>query len=310
MYPVPIAPQCVPQSRDITPAQDLFRGLWIPLITPFHADGRIDHAALRKLVERAADQGVHGFVACGSTGEAAALDSQEQLAVLETVLAHSGRRPVVMGVSGYNLPETIAWIRSICELPVAGVLVPAPHYIRPSQDGLRQWFETLADASAVPVVIYDIPYRTGVSLSIDTLLALAAHPRIAAIKDCAGDIVKTLTLIEDGRLNVLVGDDIQMFATLAQGGHGAIAASAHLHTLRFLDMLRLIDEGGLAQARAHWHALVPMVHMLFAEPNPGPLKALLAAQGDIHGGLRAPMQSASRKLVSALVDSVHAITPT
>lgn len=292
------------------PRSSVFCGLWIPLVTPFKIDGSVDHPALTTLVQHYVDVGVHGLVVCGSTGEAAALDDTEQLAALATVLQASGECPVVMGISGYNLPQTQTWIRTLNRYPLAGLLVAPPHYIRPSQAGVIEWFQTLADASATPMVIYDIPYRTGVTLNTETLLQLAAHPNIQAVKDCGGDIVKTLTLIADGRLNVLTGDDIQMFATLAQGGHGAIAASAHLQTARILEMLAHLQAGKLADARVHWHALVPLIHLLFAEPNPAPVKALLADRGFIPGGLRAPMQAVSPALLAQLRTTLQRVEAT
>ena len=291
---------CPTLNNDPSITPDVLRGLWVPLITPFQPDGSIDHPALRALVRRCVDQGVDGFVACGSTGEAAALSSTEQLEILESVLQASGNCPVIMGLSGYHLADTVAWVKTLSKFPIAGLLIPAPHYIRPSQAGLQGWFEALADASSVPVVIYDIPYRTGVTLTCETLLKLAMHPRIQAIKDCAGDLVKTLTLIADGRLNVLVGDDIQMFSTLAQGGHGAIAASAHVHTDKFVSLLRQIGNAEWKAAQAQWIELFPLIHNLFAEPNPAPVKALLADCGEIEGGLRAPMQPVSPALADTL----------
>lgn len=198
-----------------------------------------------------------------------------------------------MGLSGCHLPDTRAWVQRLAALdvpPLAGVLVPAPHYVRPAQNGLRAWFTELADASAMPLIVYDIPYRTGATLAREKLLALAAHPNIRAVKDCGG---KTLALIRDGRLQVLAGEDAQLFATVAQGGAGAIAASAHVHTRRFVAVLNAIAVGDLARARAAWHPLVPLIEALFAEANPGPLKALLAAQGWCANELRAPLTAAS-----------------
>jgi 4-hydroxy-tetrahydrodipicolinate synthase len=264
------------------------RGLWIPLVTPFH-DNRIDHEALKALVVRLRNDGVAGFVACGSTGEAAALDKEEQLAVLDTVLANADGLPVLMGVSGYHLPQMLAWVEKLGARPLAGLLVPAPNYIRPSQQGLLQWFTAIADASALAVVVYDIPYRTGVQIHRDTLLALAAHPRVVAVKDCSGDLGKALALIADGRLQVLAGEDLQLFSLVAQGAAGAITASAHVHTARFVQMIELLRTGQQAQARALWLKLVPMVEALFAQPNPAPLKSLLAGAGLLQAELRAPM---------------------
>lgn len=269
-----------------------FSGLWIPLITPF-SNGAVDHLALSKLVHHLRPTGIAGFVVCGSTGEAAALDEAEQLAVLDTVILAARGLPIVMGLSGYHLPKTLAWVEALASRPLSGLLVPPPHYIRPSQSGLLHWFHAIADASPQPLIIYDIPYRTGVSIERDTLLQLGRHPRIQAIKDCGGDPGKTQALIADGRLQVLAGEDAQIFSTVALGGSSAIAASAHVHTELFVRVLQRLDRGDLAQARTHWRALLPLIESLFGEPNPGPLKALLAHQGLIKNELRPPMTAAS-----------------
>ncbi len=282
------------------PAAPAFPGLWIPLVTPFR-DGAVDHPALAALTHRLAGDGIAGFVVCGSTGEAAALDEAEQLAALRTVQAAAGGLPIVMGLSGYHLGKTLAWVRRLAEHPLAGLLVPAPHYIRPSQAGLIEWFSAIADASAAPLLVYDIPYRTGASLARETLLELAGHPRIRGIKDCGGDMGKTRALIADGRLEVLAGEDVQILATLAEGGVGAIAASGHLQTRRFVRLLALLAEGRLAEARREWQPLLPLVELLFAEPNPGPLKAVLAQQGAMRDELRSPMTRASAALRERLV---------
>ncbi|KRD48724.1 4-hydroxy-tetrahydrodipicolinate synthase [Acidovorax sp. Root275] len=277
------------------PTRTPFSGLWIALVTPFK-DGAVDHPALAALTARLCADGVAGFVACGSTGEAAALDKAEQLQVLETVLGAAQGLPVVMGVSGYHQGQVLEQVRALAHYPVAGLLVSAPHYIRPSQEGLLHWFRTLADASAVPLLIYDIPYRTGATLTTETLLALAAHPRIQAIKDCGGNTAKTQALIADGRLQVLTGEDAQIFHTLALGGTGAISASAHWQTPRFVELTALLRSGDLPAARPVWQALQPWVEACFAEPNPAPLKAMLAHAGWMHNELRAPMMPASKAL--------------
>ncbi|MBT2322466.1 4-hydroxy-tetrahydrodipicolinate synthase [Variovorax paradoxus] len=271
-----------------TPTPD-FSGLWIPLVTPFRKDGAIDHDALAALVARLASTGIAGFVVCGSTGEAAALDGDEQLAVLATVAKAAPALPRIMGVSGYHLGKTLAWVRQLHDWGLAGLLVPAPSYIRPSQAGLAAWFEAIAEASAVPLLVYDIPYRTGATIARETLLSLAAHPRIRGIKDCGGDMAKTRALVADGRLQVLAGEDAQLFGTLAEGGVGAIAASAHLQTATFVQIVQLLREGRLAEARTLWQPLLPLIEALFAEPNPGPLKAVLANEGWMQDALRAPM---------------------
>jgi 4-hydroxy-tetrahydrodipicolinate synthase len=282
-----------------------FSGIWVPLITPF-ANGAVDHAALRALVRRYADAGVAGLVALGTTGEPAALDAAEQDAVLATILDAAQRveraapLPVMVGVSGNHTASMRERIEQLNVLPIAGVLIAAPYYIRPSQAGIVGHFSALADVSEKPVVLYDIPYRTGVRLELDTLLTLAAHPRIQAVKDCSGSLDTTLALIRDGRLQVLAGEDIAIFNTLCLGGSGAIAASAHLRPERFVALYRALAEGRLDEGRRIFHALTPMIQLAFAEPNPAPVKALLAAQGLIRDELRMPMTRASDALIARL----------
>ena len=270
-------------------------GLWVPLVTPFEG-GAVDHLALSALTRRLAADGVSGVVVCGSTGEAAALDADEQLAALATVASAAPALPRMMGVSGYHLGKMRDWVKRLNREPLAALLVPAPHYIRPSQQGLIDWFTAVADISTAPLVVYDIPYRTGAVLERSTLLAIAGHPNITAIKDCGGDAAKTRALIADGRLQVLAGEDAQMFGTLAEGGAGAIAASAHLATARFVELVALLRSGRWPEARAIWQPLVPLIECVFAEPNPGPLKAVLADAGAMKNELRAPMTRASDAL--------------
>lgn len=191
-------------------------------------------------------------------------------------------------------------MRRLAGRPLAGLLTPAPAYVRPSQAGLRDYFGMLADSAAAPLVLYDIPYRTGVKLDTDTILALAAHPNILAIKDCGGDYHGTQAVIADGRLAVLAGEDHQLLGTLCLGGRGAIIASAHLYPELFVALARAVAEQRLEQARRLFHALMPMIRLLFAQPNPGPVKAMLAREGWLRNALRAPMTPASEALETAL----------
>jgi 4-hydroxy-tetrahydrodipicolinate synthase len=283
-----------------------FSGLWVPLVTPFR-DGRIDEAALRRLVCHLGEQGVRGFVVCGSTGEAASLGHAEQLAVLDVVVSECRGRPVLMGLAGTQLDEMLGRLRDITQRPVAGVLISAPYYLRPSQAGLIAHFQALADASTVPVVLYDVPSRTGVALTLPTLLELAAHPNIQAIKDCGGNAEQTRALVADGHLAVLAGDDDNIFATLCMGGAGAIAASAHLLPEHFVAMVSALRAGRLADARRLYHALTPLTHALFAEPNPSVFKAVLAQEGWMLNEVRAPHTPATaegtRRALAALADA-------
>jgi 4-hydroxy-tetrahydrodipicolinate synthase len=220
------------------------------------------------------------------------------------VLKAAGALPVVMGLSGYHLGQTVAWVQELAQRPIAGLLVPAPHYIRPAQAGLVHWFTALADASDKPLIVYDIPYRTGTTITLETLLALAAHPNIQAIKDCGGDAGKTQALVSDGRLQVLAGEDAQIFSTLALGGAGSITASAHLCTRQFVEVMRCLRQNDLPQARTLWQPLVPVVNAVFAEPNPAVIKAVLARQGMVQEGLRLPMLAASAGATQHLLAAI------
>ncbi len=272
-----------------------FTGIWVAIVTPFR-NNAIDFPALEALARHLAGAGVAGLVVCGSTGEAAALDGSEQISALDAVLQAVPECPVVMGLAGNNLPAMLRHLDKIQSRRIAGLLVPPPYYIRPSQSGLLEFFNTIADAALVPVVAYNIPYRTGITLESETLTAIARHDRVVAIKDCGGDHASTLQLIADGLLQVLAGEDQQVFTTLCLGGSGAILASAHIRPDLFVRMTQLIRSGELNEARTIFYRLLPIIRLLFQEPNPGPLKSALAMMGMIRDELRAPMQTASAAL--------------
>lgn len=269
-----------------------FTGIWVPLVTPF-LDGAIDLPALKQLARRIADGGVSGLVVCGSTGEAAALSEDEQLAALDAVLEAVPECRIVMGLSDNNIASLLHRLKQIQQRPVAGLLVPPPYYIRPSQAGLVEYFNTVADAATVPVILYNIPYRTGVALELETIRTIARHPHVVALKDCGGDATATMQLINEAQLQVLAGEDAQIFSTLCLGGAGAITAAAHIRPDLFVAFARLIQAGELDDARKIFYRLLPMIRLVFEEPNPAPLKAAMAMIGWMQAELRAPMQAAS-----------------
>lgn len=276
-----------------------FQGIWVPVVTPFH-DGAIDFIGLRRLVSHLLEKHVAGIMVCTTTGEAAALSRQEQLAVLDAVLQLVPAHRVVMGLAGNNQIELLQFQRDILQRPVAGLLVPAPSYIRPSQAGLVAFFHSVADASSVPIILYDIPYRTGATFEQATLLTIVAHARIVAIKDCGGNLGNTLALLASGEVDVLCGEDVQIFNALCLGATGAIAASAHIQTQEFVALCQQVRDNQLAEARATFFRLLPLINTMFMEPNPAPVKAALALQGLIGSELRAPMQAAGEAVLMQL----------
>lgn len=275
-----------------------FQGIWVPVVTPFH-DGAIDFIGLRRLVSHLLEKHVAGIMVC-TTGEAASLSRQEQLAVLDAVLQLVPAHRVVMGLAGNNQIELLHFQREILQRPVAGLLVPAPSYIRPSQAGLVAFFHSVADASSVPIILYDIPYRTGATFEQATLLTIITHPRIVAIKDCGGNLGNTLALLASAEVDVLCGEDVQIFNALCLGATGAIAASAHIRTAEFVALWQQVRDNQLAEARTTFFQLLPLINSMFMEPNPAPVKAALALEGLIGSELRAPMQRASDSVVTRL----------
>ncbi|MBC3495717.1 4-hydroxy-tetrahydrodipicolinate synthase [Pseudomonas sp. SWRI100] len=276
-----------------------FRGIWVALVTPFRS-GQVDFHALHGLAKKLLADGVRGLVVCGTTGEAAAMSKDEQLEVLDAVLQIALPGQVIMGLSGNNLSEVLTFQQQIQSRDIAGVLVPAPYYIRPSQQGIKAFFQTVADASSVPVVLYDIPYRTGVRIERETLRRIVHHPRIAAVEDCSGDIETTMALIADGNAEILTGEDIQIFNNLALGGAGAISASAHISPKLYVQMMQEMDSGDLISARATLYRLLPWIRIAFIEPNPAVIKAALSVQGIITNELREPMQPCSSMTIERL----------
>jgi 4-hydroxy-tetrahydrodipicolinate synthase len=282
-----------------------FSGLWIPLITPMR-DGAVDHAALAALVKRLTPTGIAGFVVGATTGEAPLLSDDERQAVLATV-ARSTTLRLVVGVSDTTAAGVLRRMQGAIAFRPAAFLVAAPGYVRPSQTALQAHFAKIADAAPAPLMLYDVPARTGVQLELETLRDLSHHPRILALKDCGSRAHNTEALIAEGRLQVLCGNDAEWFASRCLGGSGAVAASAHVRTDLFVAFDDALAAGQLRPARALWRHLAPLTRALFDEPNPAPVKALLAAAGDCVDELREPLTRASPTLRARLGAIVGAL---
>ncbi|KYQ95672.1 4-hydroxy-tetrahydrodipicolinate synthase [Serratia plymuthica] len=285
-----------------------FSGIWVALVTPFN-NNAVDLPAVKRLAQYLLASGVSGLVVCGTTGEAAALSNEEQLAVLDAVLDVVPASQVVMGLSGNNMLDTLQMQQEIQLRDIAGVLIPAPYYIRPSQCGLVDYFTQLADASSVPVILYNIPQRTGIVMELQTIRKIARHPQVKAIKDCGGNPDTTMALIDDGEIDVMTGEDNLILTTLCLGGTGAISASAHIYPQRFVQLVQQVADGDLAAARANFYALLPMIHQMFSFPNPAPVKAALAQQGLIRNELRSPMQIVPQPLQQQIAVTLAQLQP-
>jgi 4-hydroxy-tetrahydrodipicolinate synthase len=257
----------------------IFSGIWVPLVTPFN-QGEIDFPALTALCQHVMDRGVDGVVVCGTTGEAPMLSKEEQLQVLDAVLTVVPGNKVMMGLSGTHMPSIVAMQKAITERPIAGILLPAPYYIRPSQAALEAFFTQLADSSSVPIVVYNVPYRSGIHLELETLRRLAKHPRIVAVKDCGGSTDLTYSLIADGELDVLCPE-------------------------KFVALVKQVQACDLAAARENFFQLMPLIRLMFAAPNPASIKFALSLGGLMQNELRAPMLPAPAEVEEAIVNYLN-----
>jgi 4-hydroxy-tetrahydrodipicolinate synthase len=284
-----------------------FRGIWVPLVTPME-HGDIDLARLQTLADGLIAQGAHGLIVCGTTGEAPQLDLTEQSAALSAVLETAHRRcPVLLGVGGSDTFAAASKVRAFDDDDLAGYLVSTPAYVRPSQEGLLRHFETIADATDRPIVLYNVPARTGVDLSLATARTLAQRPQFAAIKEAGGSLQRMEELARHTPLSLLCGDDALLFAALCGGGAGAISASAHIRVDLYVQLYDLVREGRLAEAMTLFDHLLPVIRLLFSEPNPAPLKAALSMQGLLRDELRLPMTPASAACRAQLAAAVAAL---
>lgn len=279
--------------------QTCFEGIWVPIITPFHDDA-IDHAALARLAQHLVGQGIAGLVAGATTGEGALLRPGEQAAIFSTLRAAVPATPIVLGLSSCATESAVAQARQLAALAPDGLLATAPTYVRPSQAGILQHFEAIVAAADLPLLIYNIPYRTGVNIELATLQTLARDPRVVGLKECGGNNERMLRLVHETPLRVLSGDDSQNFAALCLGAHGTIAASAHVYPAWHVRMHEQLLNGCLTEARRIAVALQSITAALFAEPSPAPLKALLAEQGWCDDSVRQPFVGASHALRARL----------
>jgi 4-hydroxy-tetrahydrodipicolinate synthase len=276
------------------------RGVFVPLVTPFTEDDHVDLDALERLAAAVLDEGAAGVVALATTGEPTSLTAAERDAVVASCASVCADRQatLIVGAGTYDTRTTIERHEALAQVPGASAsLAVVPYYVRPSEQAIVRHFELVAERSPVPIVIYNIPYRTGRGLGAQALLELAAVDGVAAVKQAVGGIDSdTLTVLAsapDG-FAVLGGDDQYLYPLTLMGGRGAISASAHIATSRFVEMIEAGLAGRVEEGRAHHEALLPLTQALFAEPSPAPIKAVLHAQGRIPTPhVRMPLSDAS-----------------
>ena len=274
----------------------MFQGVFPALITPFINDSLmgIDQTGLRSNIEFLISQGVHGVVPCGSTGESATLTFEEhELVIGVTIDCTNGRVPVIAGTGSNNTAEALRFTRSAKDQGADGVLVLSPYYNKPNRSGLIKHYTKLADCD-IPVIIYNVPGRTGQNLTPDLILELAEHPNIVGVKEASGDIVQISRIIEGTRdldFSVLSGDDAMTLAVLALGGKGAIAVTANIEPARMVQIYERFSSGDLAGARDMHYELSPLMRAMFVDTNPIPVKKAVELRGMPAGPVRLPLDN-------------------
>ena len=289
----------------MTDLRDSLHGLWLPLITPFR-DGELDETSLRRMVRHYTALPVNGLILAATTGESLTLSPEETERLVRTVRDEAGKArnlPLVLGLSGSNTRALLEMLERTAAWGIDGYLISCPYYSRPSQLGMRLHFEALAERARHPVMLYNIPYRTGVNLGNAAMLQLAEHPNIVGLKDCCADRDQSLELLRRRPQNfaVLTGEDAQCHEALADGADGGILASAHLETETFAQICRLLAAGEREAALARWQSVADLTRLLFAEPSPAPIKYWLWRSGLIDSAeLRLPMTEVSAELAVRL----------
>jgi 4-hydroxy-tetrahydrodipicolinate synthase len=281
----------------------MISGVWVPPVTPFK-DGAVDLVSYRRLIEHYVGKGVCGLFPLGTTGEAPTVDDDEEDAIVaETVETVAGRVPVFVGIGGNATAKVLETIKRLSRFAFAGIVSVCPYYNRPTQAGLYEHFKAITEATERQVLIYNIPYRTSVNLSNETLLRLAELPNIVGIKDSSGSVAQSLELMASrpAGFSVLTGEDALFFPLLCSGADGGILASAHIATERFVEIARKVAANDHVGARAIWQPLQRLIPSLFTEANPMPIKYCLWRQGLIASPeCRLPLTSISAALGAIL----------
>jgi 4-hydroxy-tetrahydrodipicolinate synthase len=286
-----------------------FEGVFIPNVTPFKG-GEIDEGSLRRMIDYLIEGGASGLIPCGTTGESATLSHDEHIEVIKIVADHNaGRVPVIAGVGTNDTRESISLLEQAEKIDVQGYLVVCPYYNRPDQEGIMAHFRAVSEVTDRPVVLYNIPMRTGRNIDVGTVVELSRIPNIVGIKDASGDINQTMSIIARTKnFCVLAGEDHLLFSICCLGGRGGIMASGHVLPGEFLSLCDAVKAGDLEEARRLHYHLLPLVRVMFKEPNPAPAKAALKLMGVIESDeLRLPLMSVSAACREDIAGVLHGL---
>ena len=285
----------------------IFEGSAVALVTPFTQEG-IHFDALKRLLDFQLDNGTDALVICGTTGEPATMTVEEKHAVMRTAIQHvAGRRPVILGTGGNNTAAVIQESKYAEDLGADALLIVTPYYNKCSQEGLLRHYFAIAEQTALPIILYNVPGRTGVNLLPATAARLAEHPRLAAIKEASGNIsqiAETIRLTR-GRMDIYSGNDDQTLPILALGGKGVISVSANVIPRVMHDICALYLSGKTDEARDLFLEYNPLNLALFTDVNPIPVKTALNHMGFAAGPLRLPLCEMSQTAEAALTETLR-----
>lgn len=279
--------------------RETLKGTGVALVTPFKKDKTIDFAALENLIDLQIAGGLDYLVTLGTTGESVVLSDQEKIEVFNcTVKKVNGRVPVVVGIGGNDTAAVIKSFSKFDLTKVAAILSVTPYYNKPSQEGLYQHYMALADAAPKPILLYNVPGRTGRNMSAATTLRLAPHPNIAGIKEAGPEMAQIIAILKDRPADFLVvsGDDEIVMAQIACGADGVISVAANAFPKAFSDMIRCAMAGDFAKAKSFNDSMIEGYSYMYEENNPSGIKAFMFEQGIIENELRLPLVPVSAPL--------------
>lgn len=269
----------------------VFKGVATALITPLDENG-VNYDKLGKLIDWQIEEGINAIVICGTTGEASTLTDEEHRAVIKFAVERANKRvPIIAGTGSNDAEYAVDLTKFACEAGVDGVLVVTPYYNKTSQAGLIKTFTTIADNSTVPVILYNVPSRTGVNIEPETYLALSKHPMISGIKEASGNIsaiAKTASLLK-GELDIYSGNDDEIVPIMSLGGIGVISVLSNIMPKKTVEICNSFSNGDIEKARDLQLELLPLVNALFSDVNPIPVKAAMAHMGFCENFLRLPL---------------------
>lgn len=282
----------------------VFKGTGVALVTPFHNYGTIDFTSLTKLVQHVLNGGVDFLVALGTTSESPVLSSDEKIAVLNHILeVNDDRIPVVLGLGGNNTQQLVDCMKSVDFESISGILSVAPYYNKPNQKGLYYHFKTIAAASPVPIILYNVPGRTSSNISAETTLRLANEfDNITGIKEASGNLGQVMQIIKSkpAGFSVLSGDDALTFPMMTLGAEGVISVVANAYPREYSDMVRNVMNGKIQEAAKIHYSLLEIMNALFEDGNPAGIKAALDHMEIVSNNLRLPLVKANKAVYNKL----------